>query len=108
MTAKVSVWVDKFVTGWTGEEGSVPTAHPVVGIVEAMSARYKSDAHFAPYRLVTEEGVDLPDCPRIKIETLPHLADYGVRVAFDVAVADIDHPDVHAGRLATPPDEWRD
>jgi P4 family phage/plasmid primase-like protien len=109
MPARISVWVDKFVVGWTGaDDGGPPQVHPVIPIVEAMEARYETDAHFTPYRLVHASGRELPDCPRLKVETLPHLADYEVEIRFDCAVADIDHADTHAGRSPEPPQEWRD
>ena len=107
MPAKVSVWVDKFVDGWSGAEGEQPVPHPVVSVVDAVKARYGTDAHFAPYRLVGENGAEYPDCPRLKNETLAHLADYGVRAVQDVVVADIDHPETHKGQTEEPPAQWR-
>lgn len=108
MTAKVSVWVDKFVAGWSGEEGDQPITHPVVTVEEALRAQYDTDAHFSPCRLDDVEQGPLSDCPRLKNETLEHLADYGMRAVTDVAVADVDHADTHAKRTAEPPQEWRD
>ena len=107
MTHRVSVWVDKFVPGWNGQE-TPPGVHPVMPLVEALSKRWDTDAHFVPYRLVGEDGTEYPDCPRLKVETLPHLGDYGVRAVFDVVVADIDHADTHRKKSAQPPQEWRD
>lgn len=108
MAAKVSVWVDKFVPGWSGEEGDQPVLQPVLPVVEALQRQYDSDAHVAPYRLVSEDGRDVSECPRLKNETLAHLADYGMRAVVDLAVADIDHADTHAKRTREPPQEWRD
>jgi P4 family phage/plasmid primase-like protien len=108
MAVKISVWVDKFVVGWSGDGGAPPQVHPVMPIAEAMAAEYGSDAHFVPYRLRHDSGVDLPDCPRLKVDSLGHLRDYGVGLVFDCAVADIDHADTHAGRTPEPPQEWRD
>lgn len=106
MSRRISVWVDKFVAGWSGAEGTQPQVHPVVGVMDAMVRVYETDAHFVPYYLVGEDGTVYPDCPRLKVETLPHLADYGVRPVFDVAVADIDCPEAHGG--GTTPQQWRD
>ena len=108
MIAKISVWVDKFVPGWSGEEGEPPLTHPVKPLVDAMLAKYETDAHFVPYRLVSDEGEEGEDCPRLKVETLPHLPAYGVRVVFDVAVADIDYEGAHKGNSKEVPQAWRD
>lgn len=107
MTCKVSVWVDKFVDGWNGQDPP-PGVHPVRPLVEALQHRYSTDAHFAPYRLIGDDGTEYPDCPRLKVETLPHLGDYGVRVVFDCVVADLDHADTHRKKTPQPPLEWRD
>ena len=108
MTTKCSVWVDKYVSGWDGQEGQEPQAHPTLPVVEALSTLYDTDAHFVPYRLQTLDGKDFDACPRIRNEAMPHLADYGVKIVWDVAVADIDHEDTHAGRMTEPSQEWRD
>lgn len=106
MQPKISVWVDKYVSGWSGKEGeAVP--QPTVSVSDAIRARYESDAHFVPYFMMTEDGKVYDSCPRMKNEALPHLPAYGVSIAFDVAVADIDNPDAHAGRGPASP-EWRE
>lgn len=106
MSRRISVWVDKFVAGWSGIEGGLPAVNPVVEVKDALAKAYPTDAHFVPYYLTGEDGTVYPDCPRLKVETLVHLGDYGVRVAFDVAVADIDCPAAHGG--ADTPQQWRD
>lgn len=105
--AKCTVWVDKFVTGWDGKEAQ-PSVHPVVSLVDALRQEYDTDAHFVPYRLIGDDGVEYPDCPRLKVESIAHLADYGLRAVLDVIPIDIDHADTHSKKTPAPPQEWRD
>lgn len=102
--ASVTVWVDKFVPGWDGGD-TLPSAHPTVGVKEAMLTCYPGDAHFVPY-VVKVGGVALPKAPRLTVASLKTLADHNAEACFDLGVADVDCPEAHREKTEAP-ESWR-
>ena len=95
-------------TAWDGKPGSQVVSYRTMPLVEAASTEYASPAFFVPYRLVDASGADVDRCPWLDSDALGRLADYGLRLVFDVAVADVDNPDAHRNKKNKVPQQWRD
>ena len=95
-------------TAWDGKPNGQVVSYRTMSLVEAASTEYASPAFFVPYRLVDASGADVDRCPWLDSDALGRLADYGLRLVFDVAVADVDNPDAHRNRKNKVPQQWRD
>lgn len=90
--AMVSVFPDKRACGWPRWPHG--TWADVVTIGVALSRAYTTDAHFCAY--------ETPNGRRLTTKAI----DCGKRVAMNVAVFDVDCPEVH-GTSTPAPDAWR-
>ena len=104
----VTVWVDKYVTGWDGV-GPVPAWHTSMPLVDALSKQYTTDAHFVPYYVKAEKNGAvqiMPSAMRVTIQSLAALRANAGELWYAYGVADIDCADAHQGGQT--PDEWRE
>jgi hypothetical protein len=107
---KITVWRDKFVQGWDGEDES-PIWHPTRSLLTALEERYVTDAHFVPYWIEVIDGesgqwTPLPKTCRVTLAALSRLHLERGRLRFGYGVADIDCPAAHRDGAGVS-DEWR-
>ena len=100
--AKVTVWTNKFVKGWNGDDAEGIDLHPVHDLETALASTYETDAHFVPYYIISEDGEE-EMIPRVNKSAVPH-DHFSLR--FDVLVYDVDCPEAHQQGGAAAP-EWR-
>jgi P4 family phage/plasmid primase-like protien len=106
-TKGVTVWRDKFVSGWDGSD-VLPTRNPRVDLLDAMVAEYETDAHFVPYWLEVKQDdvwVAQGKAPRMTINSLERMQVEGGRLQFGYGVADLDCPAAHREGSRVP-EEW--
>lgn len=104
----VTVWVDKYVTGWDGANVP-PSWHMSIPLLAALQEEYATDAHFVPYYArALKNGVvqQMTACMRVTIQSLAALRANDGDLCFAYGVADVDCAEAHQGGQT--PDEWRE
>jgi len=84
---KVTVWPDRYVSGWNGDETDGLVAFPVMDIADALAETWHTDAHFVPYYVPGEDAI-----PRVNLGGWRALEELGSAPVFDGAVFDVDAP----------------
>lgn len=105
----ITVWRDKFVAGWNGED-EIPSFHPSRGLVAALEDSYATDAHWVPYAVELIKGgawTLAERAPRVNIQGLARLKLEHARLVFFYGVADVDCAEAHASEDGEAPEEWR-
>lgn len=99
---KVCVWPDKMVSGWDGDLSSPVNEYPVVDLVEALTAKYTTDAHFTIGVVHDTEQPRLKKYKNNGQSALKAYRDLGIDPLFSCLAVDVDRPESQDAD----PDAW--
>ncbi len=103
----VCVWPRRSIKGYDGKNADEVTKHPVVSIMDGLTATYDTDAHFVPYTVVDKDGTTSPTQPRLNKAAREKIEESGRRIVFSTAVIDVDDDVAHKAETAAR-SSWRE